>query len=145
MKIKSILFFQETLRKIIEASKPILEEKNLDSTPNNKITTKTTNREQQTTLTIIDPVLITTIHSNKGAIDTIRGQITELRHDVDQLRTEINHRKVQPNFPMNNETRRVSKAEVNTHNQTSVSHHHHHHHHVEQPVTTGNSSVCIIL
>jgi len=144
-KNKNILFFQETLRKIIEASKPILQAKNLDSTPNNKITTKTTNREQQTTFPIIDPVLITTIHSNKGAIDTIRGQITELRHDVDQLRTNINHRKGQQNLPMNNETRRVSKAEVNNHNPTSFSHLHHHHHHVEQPVTTRSSSVCIIL
>jgi len=138
-----ILFFQETLRKIFEASKPILQAKNLDSTPINKIT-KSVNREQPTPALTIDPVLITTIHSNKGAIDTIHGQITELRHDVDQLRTEINNHPV-PNLPSNTETRHLSNAEVNNHNPTTFSNHLHHHHHTERPVTTRSSSVCILL
>ncbi len=137
-------FFQETLNKIFETSKPIVQAKNLDSTPKNKIT-KTISREQQTTIPTIDPGLITTIHSNKGAIDTIRGQIVELRHDVDKIRTEINQNRRVSNLPMNNETHPVSKSEVNNHNSTSFSHHHHHHHHVEQPVPKGNSSVCILL
>ena len=108
-------FFQETLNKIFETSKPIVQAKNLDSTPKNKVT-KTISREQQTTIPTIDPVLITTIHSNKGAIDTIRGQIVELRHDVDQIRTEINQNRRVSNLPMNNETHPVSKSEVNNHN-----------------------------
>jgi len=129
----------------------------------------TANREQQTTtVPTIDPILISTIHANKGAIDTIRGQITELRHDVDDLRTQINNRKrstistqppsIIPNAapPTNlppisssttnlNNTRRVSKPNVNNPNPSSFSHHHHHHHHVEQPDTAGRSSVCIII
>jgi hypothetical protein len=129
----------------------------------------TVNREQQaTTVPTIDPILISTIYENKGAIDTIRGQITELRHDVDDLRTQISNRKrstistqppaIIPNAapPTNlppisssatnlNNTRRVSKPNVNNPNPSSFSHHHHHHHHVEQPDTAGRSSVCIII
>jgi hypothetical protein len=136
---------------MFEASESIMLAKNLDSTPINKIAKKTNNienssssagtREQQKT---IDPELIITIHRNKGAIDTFRGQITELRHDVDQLRAEMNHRRTR-NLPDNNETRRLSKPEITNLNPTSVSHHHHHHHHVEQPVPAGHSSVCILL
>jgi hypothetical protein len=134
------------------------------------------NREQQTTGTpvvpTIDPMLITTIHANKGAIDTIRGQIIELRHDVDHLRKQINNRKRStttntnasttiPNEaspinlpsvisppPVVNNIRRVSKSNANNDNanRASFSHHHHHHHHVDQPgTTTGRSSVCIII
>jgi hypothetical protein len=130
----------------------------------------TVDHEQQTIpIPIVDQALITTIHANKGAIDTMRGQITELRHDVDHLRTQINNRKrsatintnppsiipaqVQtPNLPpiassppIANNNRRVSKPNANNASPTSVSHHHHHHHHVEQPGTTGRSSVCIII
>jgi hypothetical protein len=131
----------------------------------------TVNHEQQTTtITVptIDPILISTIHANKVAIDTIRGQITELRHDVDELRTQISNRKrstisanppaIIPNAvpPTNlppisssasnlNNTRRVSKPNANNPNPSSFSHHHHHHHHVEQPDTAGRSSVCIII
>jgi len=125
--------------------------KNLDSTPINKIAKKTNiienssssavTREQQKT---IDSELIITIHRNKGAIDTFRGQIAELRHDVDQLRAEMNHRRIR-NLPDNNETHRVSKPEITNLNSTSISHHHHHHHHVEQPVPARHSSVCILL
>ena len=104
------------MRKIVEASKPTFQSKNLASeqsdttavlkvTKNNNETstqpikeTIRIDREQQTSITAtnppsIDPALITTIHANKGAIETIRGQITELRSDVDHLRRQINHRK----------------------------------------------------
>ena len=146
------MFFQETLRKIFEASGPVIQPKNLDSTPSiDKITKKTNNNEISSSSAVIheqqkpiDPGLITTIHQNKGAIDTIRGQITELRHDVDQLRTEINSRRT-TNLPSITETRRVSKPEINDPNPASVSHHHHHHHHVGQPVPARSSSVCILL
>ena len=173
------------MRKIAEASKPALQAKNLvssqaDSTTLLKVakntnetstsplppSSTTVSREQQTTTPIvptIDPALITTIHANKGAIDTIRGQIVELRHDVDHLRKQINNRKRStaipnetspPNLPSAtsqplpaNNTRPVPKTNANNDNanSTSVSHHHHHHHHVEQPGPTGRSSVCIII
>lgn len=101
------------MRKIVEASKPALQSKNLaseqsDTTAALKVTKNTNetstqptkesvriDREQQTTTPPppLDPALITTIHANKGAIETIRGQITELRSDVDHLRRQINHRK----------------------------------------------------
>ncbi|CAF0715412.1 unnamed protein product [Adineta steineri] len=193
---------QETLRKIIESTKPELPANNLvsaqtDSATSLKVTKtnnnnnndenssssslplkepKTVNREQQTATTptpkspTIDPVLIATIHANKGAIDTIRGQITELRHDVDQLRLQINTRKrstistnppvIIPNPsqppPSNlppipsppsdaNNTRRVSKSNANNTNSAAFSHHHHHHHHIGQPDATGRSSICNII
>jgi chromosome segregation ATPase len=107
--------------------------------PKNKLI-KTANREQQTTTTpILDPGLISTIHSNKGAIDTIRGQISELRNDVDQIRTEIKQHRI-PNLPLNNEIRRISKSEIHNHNSNSFSQHH-----VEKPEATGSSSICILL
>ena len=93
---------------------------------------------------MIDPVLIKTIHCNKGAIDTIRGQVTELRHDVDQLRTDISTNQTKT-LTFNSEVRRISKSEISNQNQTSVSHHHHHHHHVEPGATRKRSSVCIII
>ncbi|CAF1289006.1 unnamed protein product [Adineta steineri] len=145
---------QEALRKIFETSQLNLQSKDLDKIPidkipktkndnnnNRKSSSSTSIREQQKPF---DPELIITIHQNKGAIDTIRGQITELRHDVNQLRTEIHNRQIKTPVS-NNETRRGSNSDINNLNQTSVSHHHHHHHHVEQPVATGHSSVCIIL
>ncbi|CAF2496720.1 unnamed protein product [Rotaria sp. Silwood2] len=142
---------KETLYKIFEASKSSLQEKNLDSISINKLTKKannneslsatTVNREQQTTSPIIDPLLIATIHGNTGAIDTIRGQIIELRHDVDQLRIEINNQR-RKTLAFNTETRRISKPEINTLNQTSVSHNHHL---VEPAVTRKRSAVCIII
>ncbi|CAF2588939.1 unnamed protein product [Rotaria sp. Silwood2] len=184
-----------TLRKIVEVSKPALQPKNLtssqsDSTTLLKVTknndenlspspslsmkeAKSVNREQQTTsITVptIDPILISTIHANKGAIDTIRGQITELRHDVDHLRTQIKNRKrsttnntnsprVIPNqapsqnlppvssSPPSNVSNRhhVSKSNANNTNPASFSHHHHHHHHLGQPGAIGHSSVCVII
>jgi hypothetical protein len=136
----------------------------------------TINREQQTTTIIptIDPTLIATIHANKGAIDTIRGQIIELRHDVDHLRKQINinrkrstgnntnptvsvaNQTTPPDLPTSspglvNNNHRVTKPKANVSsnnnnaNTSSFSHHHHHHHHVEQPGATGRSSVCIII
>lgn len=99
------------MRKIVEASKPTFQSKNLaseqpDTTSALKITKNNNetstqpirmDREQQTSITTItppiDPALITTIHANKGAIETIRGQITVLRSDVDHLRRQVNHRK----------------------------------------------------
>lgn len=139
---------------MFESSKTNLQTKNIDSSSTNKLNKNSNNkeissklainREQQTTIPLIDPVLIATIHSNKGAIDTIRGQITELRHDVDQLRLEINNKRTNT-CTQDNEIRRTSKSETNNHNQSSVSHHHHHHHHVEQGVTRKRSSVCILL
>ena len=139
--------------------------------------TPTVDREQQTiapstpAVPTLDPALIATIHANKGAIDTIRGQIVELRHDVDHLRKQVNNRKrsttvnhpnpstnqnetspqtlppiTSPPVVANNTTRRVSKVNANNDNANSTfSHHHHHHHHVEQPGTTGRSSVCVVL
>ncbi|CAF1187427.1 unnamed protein product [Rotaria sp. Silwood1] len=143
---------QEALYKIFAASKTSLQEKNLDSTPINKLTKKTNNdeipsvttvnREQQTTSPLIDPLLIATIHGNKGAIDTIRGQIIELRHDVDQLRIDINNQRTKT-LALNTETTpRISKSEINTLNQTAVSNRHHD---VEPAVTRKRSTVCIII
>ncbi|CAF3453023.1 unnamed protein product [Rotaria sp. Silwood1] len=143
---------QEALYKIFAASKTSLQEKNLDSTPINKLTKKTNNdeipsvttvnREQQTTSPLIDPLLIATIHGNKGAIDTIRGQIIELRHDVDQLRIDINNQRTKT-LALNTETtRRISKSEINTLNQTAVCNRHHD---VEPAVTRKRSTVCIII
>ncbi|CAF3858520.1 unnamed protein product, partial [Rotaria sp. Silwood1] len=142
----------EALYKIFAASKTSLQEKNLDSTPINKLTKKTNNdeipsvttvnREQQTTSPLIDPLLIATIHGNKGAIDTIRGQIIELRHDVDQLRIDINNQRTKT-LALNTETTpRISKSEINTLNQTAVSNRHHD---VEPAVTRKRSTVCIII
>ncbi|CAF3343356.1 unnamed protein product [Rotaria socialis] len=186
---------QEVLKKIVEASKPELQAKNLvpsqsestaslkvlKTTNENSVTapvsntdTKSINREQQTTTVtapILDPALITTIHANKGAIETIRGQITELRHDVDQLRALVKNRKrsainntnathiitnqaqsqILPSIssppPPSNGTRHhvESKSNTNNVNQASVSHHHHHHHHIGQSGTAGHSSVCTII
>ncbi|CAF0771800.1 unnamed protein product [Rotaria sordida] len=185
---------QETLRKIVEASKPVLQAKNLissqsDSTTLLKVTktndenssssfslpnkeTKSVNREQQTTaITVptIDPILISTIHANKGAIDTIRGQITELRNDVDELRTQIKTRKrstanntstsravanqgtsqnlpiVPATPPTVNNRHSVSKSNVPNANPASFSHHHHHHHHLGQTGAVGRSSICVII
>ncbi|CAF3709710.1 unnamed protein product [Rotaria sordida] len=144
---------QEALYKIFKASNTSLQEKNLDSKPINKLTKKTNNneilsittinREQQTTNPLIDPVLIATIHGNKGAIDTIRGQIIELRHDVDQLRFEINNHR-RKTISINNENRRISKSEINNLNQPPISHHHLHHS-VEPAVTRKRSAICIII
>ncbi|CAF0957449.1 unnamed protein product [Rotaria sordida] len=185
---------QETLRKIVEASKPVLQAKNLissqsDSTTLLKVTktndenssssfslpnkeAKSVNREQQTTaITVptIDPILISTIHANKGAIDTIRGQITELRNDVDELRTQIKTRKrssvnntstsravanqgtsqnlpiVPATPPTVNNRHSVSKSNVPNANPASFSHHHHHHHHLGQTGAVGHSSICVII
>ncbi|CAF1153388.1 unnamed protein product [Rotaria sordida] len=185
---------QETLRKIVEASKPVLQAKNLissqsDSTTLLKVTktndenssssfslpnkeAKSVNREQQTTaITVptIDPILISTIHANKGAIDTIRGQITELRNDVDELRTQIKTRKrstanntstsravanqgtsqnlpiVPATPPTVNNRHSVSKSSVPNANPASFSHHHHHHHHLGQTGAVGRSSICVII
>ncbi|CAF3716681.1 unnamed protein product [Rotaria sp. Silwood1] len=189
---------QEALRKIVEASKPTLQGKNLISSQSESTTllkvsknndehsssslslsnkeAKSINREQQTTTTTttiavptIDPILITTIHANKGAIDIIRGQITELRYDVDQLRTQIKTRKrstihntnsprlvpnqspsqnipVVPSPPSTvNNHHPVSKPNANNTNSGPFSHHHHHHHHLGQSGAVGHSSVCVIL
>ncbi|CAF3343151.1 unnamed protein product [Rotaria socialis] len=145
---------QETLYKLFEASKANLQTKDLDSTSVNKLANKSNNseissksigdREQQATIPLIDPELIKTIHCNKGAIDTVRGQIIELRHDVDQLRNDMNTNQIKT-LIFNGEVRRISKSEISNQNQTSVSHHHHHHHHVEQGATKKRSSVCIII
>jgi hypothetical protein len=114
---------------------------------NNNDNSSAVNREQQPK---IDPVLVTTIHCNKGAIDIIHGQITELKHDVNQLQTKIHNQKsstttTTQNRPSKGETRRVSKSDVNNLNQTSISHHHHHHHHGEAPVPPKRSSFCNVL
>ena len=92
------------------------------------------------------------IHSNQGAIDTIRGQIVELRNDVDQLQTRVNHRKqsvIPPNLvstaSVPKEARRPSKSQVNNLNPPSISHHHHHHHHEKAIVPRERSSVCNLL
>jgi len=124
------------LKKIFEASKPIVQSKNLDTTSDVNKFTKPVNREQQTTNATVDPALIATIHSNKGAIDTIRGQITELRRDVDQLRSEVNkHRRISDLSTKTNETRRISKNDIKSHNNNNIG----------QTVAPGNSSVCILL
>ncbi|CAF2005291.1 unnamed protein product [Rotaria magnacalcarata] len=186
---------QEVLRKIVEASKPELQAKNLVSSqsestvslkvikttnensvpaPVSNTDTKSINREQQTTTVtapILDPTLITTIHANKGAIGTIRGQITELRHDVDQLRALVKNRKrsaidntnathiitneaqsqilppISSRPPSSNGTSHhlESKSNTNNVNRASVSHHHHHHHHIGQSGAAGHSSVCTII
>lgn len=128
---------EEALKKIFEASKPIVQSKNLDTTSDVNKLSKPVNREQQTmnANATLDPTLIATIHSNKGAIDTIRGQLTELRRDVDHLRTEINHRRVS-DLPKANETRRMSKNDAKSH---------HNNNNVSQTVAPGSSSVCILL
>lgn len=133
--------------------------------------TKAVDREQQTigATPLLDPSLIATIHANKGAIETIRGQIIELRHDVDRLRVQIKNRKRSttnndnsPHMTLNqgsshniravssppsmaNNVHHVTKSNPNSVSQGSVSHHHHHHHHIEQSGTTGRSSVCAII
>lgn len=127
------------MKKIFEASKPIVQSKNLDTTSDVNKLTKPVNREQQTTNATnatVDPALIATIHSNKGAIDTIRGQITELRRDVDQLRSEVSkHRRISDLPTKTNETRRISKNDIKSHNNNNIG----------QTVAPGNSSVCILL
>ena len=127
--ILSIFLFQQALRQIFESSKAVLQSKNLDSTPNSKLTKKTpppanlsgSHREQSPTSPKLDSTLIATIHGNKGAIETIRGQITELRHDVDHMRTQITPRKrsTGSNFPQ--------------------------HQHVKPPPVPGRSSICSLL
>ena len=147
-------FIQATICNIFETSKSNLQQ-NLESTPVNKLSNKinnnerssksTVNRQQQTITPIIDPTLVATIHCNKGAIDTIRGQITELRCDIDQLRKDrITYRtKTHSN---NSHSRRSSEATMNNHNQTSVRHRHHHHHRSQiQDSVTRRSSLCILL
>jgi len=78
---------EDTIRKIFEASKPILQAKNFDSTPKNKVT-KTINREQQTTLPtnpLVPPILflLLFIHQKMGAcLSAIGGpKIPELVSD----------------------------------------------------------------
>ncbi|CAF0882535.1 unnamed protein product [Adineta ricciae] len=138
---------QETLRKIFEASDSHVPSKNLNTIPLDKISKKpntnhaNSSSEQHTSL---EPVLFTSIHQNKEAIDVIRGQVTDLRRDVDQLRAEMNCRRTH-NHTSSTETRRISKSDTNNVNQTSVSHHHHHHHHIDQSSQTGRSSLCILL
>ena len=141
------------------------------SNPPTKESTKTDCEQQTlpTTTPSIDPTLIATIHANKDAIETIRGQIVELRFNVDHLRKQMNNRKrstivnhTTPTpvsnlppatspppapAPVLNNTQRVSKSNGNhdNTNAASHSHHHHHHHHVEPASPTGRSSVCNLL
>ena len=136
-----------------------------------------TNREHHTSSSstshaanTLDPVLITTIHANKGAIEITRGQISELRRDVDHMRTQIQPRKrttmISPNpatiIPEQNhqintihnsnspslsnpeDTNLVQKSNVNP-SDSSVSHHHHHHHHLSSSGTVDRSAVCTIF
>ena len=153
---------QEALRQIFEASKPQLASKNLDSIPAVKVLKKVNTSDLSATSASLhdlssnyvklDPGLVAMIHSNQGAIDTIRGQIVELRNDVDQLQTRVNHRKqsvIPPSLvsaaPPTKEARRSSKSQVTNLNPASISHHHHHHHHEKAVVPRERSSVCNLL